>query len=67
MKQGLYAQVVMIFRKYSENQKEKENTKKYNFQGIYAISRRWLDLDHKWLELISWHMKQISIKKITRK
>ena len=51
-KQGLYAQAATICQKYSENQKERGNTKKYNFQGISARSRRWLDLDHKWLELI---------------
>ena len=50
MEQGLYAQVVMIRQKDSENKKEKENTKKYNFQGKSAGSRRWFDLDHEWLE-----------------
>ena len=50
MEQGLYAQVVMIFRKESEDKKEKENTKKYNFQGKSARSRRWFDLDYVWLE-----------------
>ena len=50
MEQGLYAQVVMIRRKESENKKEKENTKKYNFQGKFARSRRWFYLDHEWLE-----------------
>ena len=47
---GLYAQVVMIRQKYSENKKEKENTKKYNFQEKSARSRRWFDLDHEQLE-----------------
>ena len=23
---------------------------KYHFQGQYAISKRWFDLDHEWLE-----------------
>ena len=50
MKQGLYAQVVVIRRKDLENKKEKENTNKYNFQGQSAISRRWFDLDHERLE-----------------
>ena len=48
--QGLYAQVVMIRRKESENKKEKENNKKYNFQGKSSRSRRWFNLDHEWLE-----------------
>ena len=38
----------MIFRKDLDNKKEK--TKKYNFQGQYAISVRWFDLDHECLE-----------------
>ena len=50
MKQGFYEQVVMILRKESENKKEKENTKKYNFQEKSSRSRRWFDLDHEWLE-----------------
>ena len=45
MGQGLYAQVVMIRRKESDNKKEKENPKKYNFQGQYIRSIRWFDLD----------------------
>ena len=49
MEQELYSQVVMILRKDSENKKEEENPKKYNFQGQPARSRRWLDLDHEWL------------------
>ena len=40
----------MIHRKNSDNKKEKENTKKYNFQGKYARSIRWFDLDYEWLE-----------------
>ena len=48
--QGLYAHVVMILQNESENKKEREKTKKYNFQGKYAISKRWFDLDHDWLE-----------------
>ena len=50
MEQGLYAQVVMIHRKDSDNKKEKEKTKKYNFQGKYARSILWFDLDHDWFE-----------------
>ena len=50
MEQGLYAQVVMILWKESENKKWKEKTKKYNFQGKSARSRSWFDLDREWLE-----------------
>ena len=49
MEQGLYAQVVMIRRRGSENKKEKGKTKKYNFQGQPARSRIWFDLDNEWL------------------
>ena len=50
MEQGFYAKVVMIFRNYSENKTKKEKTKKYNFQGKLARSRRWFNLDHEWSE-----------------
>ena len=50
MEQDLYAQVVMIHQKDSENKKVNENTKKYNFHGQSTISRRWFDLDPEWLE-----------------
>ena len=49
MEQGLYEQVVMIRRNNLDNKKEKENTKKYKFQGQSARSKRWLDLDHECL------------------
>ena len=52
MIQGFYAQVVTIRQKESENKKDKENTKKYNFQGKSARSRRWFDLDHEFIEEI---------------
>ena len=45
---GLYAQVVMIRQKDSDNKKEKE--KKKNFQGKFTISICWFDIDHEWLE-----------------
>ena len=48
--QVLYAQVFLIRRKESENQTENKNTKKYNFQGQSARSRRWFDIDHVWLK-----------------
>ena len=35
MEQGLYAQVVMICRKYLDNNKEQKKTKKYNFKGKF--------------------------------
>ena len=47
---GLYAQVVTIRQKDFDNKKEKEKTKKYNFQGQYARSICWFDLDSEWLE-----------------
>ena len=50
MELGLYAQVVTICRKESENKKDKEKNKKYNLQGQSARSIRWFDLDHEWLE-----------------
>ena len=40
----------MILQKQSENKKEIDKTKKYNFQGQSAGSRRQFDLDHEWLE-----------------
>ena len=48
--QGLYEQVVMNLRKDPENKKEEENTKKYNFQGLWARSGYWFDIDHEWFE-----------------
>ena len=50
MEQGLYAQVVMILRRGSDDKNGKLNTNRYNFQGQVAISRRWFDFDHEWLE-----------------
>ena len=50
LEQEFYAQVVMIRQKESDNKKEKEKTKWYNFQGKPARSRRWSDLDHEWSE-----------------
>ena len=46
MEHGLYVQVVMIRWRESDDKKEKENTKKYNFQGLSARSRRWFDIDN---------------------
>ena len=50
MKNGLYAQVVIIKQSESDNKKEKEKTKKYNFPGQSVILRRQFDLDHDWLK-----------------
>ena len=51
MEQGLYAQVVMIRRRESDDKKEKEKTNKYNFQVQSARSRRCFDIVHEWLEV----------------
>ena len=48
--QGLYEQVLTTRRKNYKNKKEKEKTKN-NFQEKSAISIRWFDLDHEWLEM----------------
>ena len=45
-KQGLYRQVMIMRRKYPENKNEKENTKKYNFQGQFPILKLWFYLEH---------------------
>ena len=42
--------MVTIRQKDLDNKIENENTKKYQFQGQYARSTRWFDLDHEWLE-----------------
>ena len=52
MKQELYAQVAMIFRKYlkiTEANKNK-NEAKFKFQGRSARSQRWFDLDFDWIK-----------------
>ena len=46
MEHGLYAQRVMVHLRKSDDKKEKEKTKKYNFQEKSARSRCWFDLDH---------------------
>ena len=48
--QALYTQVIMIRQNDSDNNKERENTKKYNLQEKSERSICWLDLDHEWLE-----------------
>ena len=51
MEQGLYAQVVMPFRKNLKSTEENKNTNedKFKFQYQSAISQRWFDID-----LIIW-------------
>ena len=41
--------MAIIRQKDSNNKKEKEKTKKYNFQGKYERSIFWFNLDHEWL------------------
>ena len=67
MEQGLCAQVVMIRRWESDDKKEKEKVKKYDFQGQLSGSRRWFDLDHDWLEEYFRKRKQISVKTVSNK
>ena len=50
MEQGLYEKVLIIYRKYLDNKKEKENTERYIFQGKSARSMRWFNHDYEWLE-----------------
>ena len=42
--------VFTIRQKDLDNKIEKENTKKYHFQGQSARSTSWFDLDYEWLE-----------------
>ena len=50
LEQGLYAQVVIIRRRESDDIKEKYKTKKYNFQGQSARTKHWFNIDHEWLK-----------------
>ena len=45
MENGLYAQVVMIRQRESDDKNQKLNTKKCNFQGQSARTKRWFDID----------------------
>ena len=47
---GIETPVVNIRRKGLGNKKEKYNTSKYHFQGKYARSKHWFDLEHECLE-----------------
>ena len=53
MEQGLYAQVIMLRRKYLKLVAidKKKNEAKFKFQGQYAISQRWFDLDFDCIEV----------------
>ena len=52
IKQGLYAQVVVLCQKNLNitEENKNENEDKFKFQGQSAISQRWLDLDFDWIE-----------------
>ena len=52
MENGLYAQVLMIRLRESTDKKEKDKTKKYNFQGQPARTKHCFDIDHEWLKEI---------------
>ena len=47
MEQGLYAQVLMLCKKYSKitGENKNRNEDKFKFQGQSAISQRWFELD----------------------
>ena len=53
--------VVTICRKYLDNKKGRENTKKYHFQGKSAREKGWFDLDYEWLKNIFVHLDYIYI------
>ena len=50
LEQGLYAQVVMLIRKESDDKNEKDKTNKYKFQGQSARTKHWFDLNHERLK-----------------
>ena len=51
MEQGLYAQVVMLRKKYVKNTESNKykNEDKFKFQGQSARSQRWFDIDFDWV------------------
>ena len=53
MEQGLYAHVIMLRQnvlKFVATDNNK-NEAKFKFQGQYAISQHWFDLDSGWIEV----------------
>ena len=53
MEQELYAQVIMLRQKYLKFliADKNKNEAKFKFQGRYARSQRWFDLDFDWIEV----------------
>ena len=53
MKQGLYAQVFILRRKYLifTDANKNKNKNKFKFQGQSARSQRWFDLDFDWIDV----------------
>ena len=51
--QGLYAQVIMLRQKYSKFVAADRNKKeaKFKFQGKYARSQSWFNLEFYWIEV----------------
>ena len=51
--QGLYAQLIMLRRKYFKfvATDKNKNEAKFKFQGKSAISQHWFDLDFDWIEV----------------
>ena len=51
-KQGLYSQVVMLRRKDLDSTEANKNKieAKFKFQGQFARSQRWFDIDFDWIE-----------------
>ena len=52
MEQGLYANVIMLCQKYLKvvATDMNKNEARFKFQGQYARSQRWFDLDLDWIE-----------------
>ena len=50
MENGLYAQVVVVRQRESDDKNEKYKRKIYNVQGKSVRSRRWFDIYHEWLK-----------------
>ena len=65
MEQGLYAQVVVLLRKYLKITEENRNKNedKFKFQGWYARSQSWFDLGFIGLKKMLAQMNLIFIRK----